>query len=144
MRAEEHPMTRFHLLVAVLGLAIGVTAGIAIGQTQSADEGRKFFYDNVLPALAKNGCPTCHAVGYMHPNVTVYEELLRRLAIGDSPTNNAVVYKIANLRSIAPDRPNHPGGQRCATVAAEPCATIQRWWTIEFGNSLAKAGGRHD
>jgi hypothetical protein len=95
--------------------------------------GRQFFYDEVLPKLAQNGCPSCHAVGYMHPNVTVYEELLRRLAIGDSPTNNAVIYKIANLRSISPERPEHPGGQRCATVDVEPCATIQRWWVIEFG-----------
>jgi len=97
--------------------------------------GRQFFYDSVLPKLAQNGCPSCHAVGYLQPNVTVYEELLRRLAIGDSSTNNAVIYAIANVRSIAPDRPNHPGGKRCETVDSEPCASIQRWWTIEFGKS---------
>jgi hypothetical protein len=74
----------------------------------------------------------------MHPSVTDYEELLRRLAIGDSPTNNVIIYNIANVRSIAPDRPNHPGGKRCETVNSEPCASIQRWWAIEFGKSHDK------
>ena len=69
----------------------------------------------------------------MRPNLNVYEELLRRLAIGDSAENNAVIYKIANLRSIAPDRPNHPGGLRCENIDAEPCKTIRQWWRIEFG-----------
>jgi len=117
--------------------AVCLASVAAAGDAQSSylsDAGRKFFYEIVLPKLAQNGCPSCHAVGYMHPNVTVYEEILRRLAIGDSPTNNAVIYKIANVRSIAPDRPNHPGGQRCANVDSEPCASIQRWWIIEFGD----------
>lgn len=104
--------------------------------------GRDFFYNTVVPKLAQNGCPTCHAVGYVHPNVIVYEELLRRLAIGDSPTNNAVIYKIANVHSIAPDRPEHPGGQRCPTIDAEPCASIQKWWTIEFGKGASGEGAR--
>ena len=75
----------------------------------------------------------CHAKWYLWPNVTQYEELIRRLAIGDSANNNAVIYKIANIRSIAPDRPNHPGGQRCANIDAEPCKSIRQWWEIEFG-----------
>jgi hypothetical protein len=102
---------------------------------QPSDAGRQFFYDSVLPKLVQNGCPSCHAVGYMHPSVTDYDELLRRLAIGDSATNNVIIYTIANVRSIAPDLPTHPGGQRCQTVNSEPCASIQRWWKIEFGNS---------
>ena len=101
-------------------------------------KGEAFFNEEVLPKLAENGCLSCHAVGYLRPNVTVYEELLRRLAIGDSPENNAVIYKIANLRSIAPDRPNHPGGQRCESIDSEPCKTIRQWWRIEFG------GGERD
>lgn len=96
--------------------------------------GQEFFLEEVLPKLADNGCLSCHAVGYLRPNVSVYEELLRRLAIGDSPENNVVIYKIANLRGIAPDRPNHPGGQRCESIDAEPCKTIRRWWRIEFGH----------
>jgi len=100
--------------------------------------GERFYYEQVLPRLGENGCPACHAVGYMRPNVSVYGDMLKRLAIGDSPTNNAVIYKIANLRSIAPDRPNHPGGQRCATIDSEPCATVMRWWLVEFGDAGAK------
>ena len=99
---------------------------------------------SVLPKLGENmgeaqtSCLSCHGVGYLRPNLNVYEELLRRLAIGDSPENNAVIYKIANLRSIAPDRPNHPGGLRCESIDAEPCKTIRQWWRIEFG------GGEED
>jgi hypothetical protein len=106
---------------------------------QAQEEGRLFFQLSVLPKLNENmggaetSCLSCHGVGYLRPNLNVYEELLRRLAIGDSSENNAVIYKIANLRSIAPDRPNHPGGLRCETIDAEPCKTIREWWRIEFG-----------
>jgi hypothetical protein len=110
-----------------------LTALLHAQVSMAEDEGRGFFYERVLPRLSENGCPACHAVGYLRPNVTKYEELLRRLAIGDSPENNAVIYKIANARSIAPDRPNHPGGQRCVNIDAEPCKTIRQWWLIEFG-----------
>ena len=96
-------------------------------------KGRAFFHSEVLPRLAENGCLKCHARGYVRPDVTVYEELIRRLAIGDSAVNNAVVYKIANIRSISPAIPNHPGGQRCSSIDAEPCKSIRQWWEIEFG-----------
>jgi hypothetical protein len=106
---------------------------------QTQEEGRLFFQVNVLPKLGENmgeaetSCLSCHGVGYLRPNLNVYEELLRRLAIGDSAENNAVIYKIANLRSIAPERPNHPGGLRCESIDTEPCKTIRQWWEIEFG-----------
>ena len=106
-------------------------------------KGKAFFQDNVLPRLAENGCFKCHARGYVRPNVMQYEELLRRLAIGDSAENNAVIYKMANIRSISPEIPNHPGGQRCADIYAEPCKSIRQWWEIEFGekdNKKVKAG----
>ena len=109
----------------------------ASSHTVAQETGREFFAESVLPRLAENGCLTCHAVGYVRPNVTIYEELMRRLAIGDSATNNVVIYKLANVRSIAPDRPNHPGGQRCATIDDEPCKSIRRWWEIEFGDGGA-------
>ena len=96
-------------------------------------KGRAFFHSNVLPRLVENGCLKCHARGYVRPNVTVYEDLIRRLAIGDSAVNNAVIYKIANIRSISPAIPNHPGGQRCSSIDAEPCKSIRQWWEIEFG-----------
>lgn len=96
-------------------------------------KGRAFFQSEVLPRLAENGCLKCHGRGYVRPNVTVYEELLRRLAIGDSAENNAVIYKLANIRSISPEIPNHPGGQRCADIEAQPCKSIREWWEIEFG-----------
>jgi|TARA_B100000315_G_scaffold259301_1_gene314807 hypothetical protein len=97
-------------------------------------KGQDFFKNNVLPKLAENGCLKCHARGYLRPNITVYEELLRRLAIGDSSENNAVIYKIANIRSFSPEIPNHPGGQRCASINVEPCSSIRQWWEIEFGD----------
>lgn len=96
-------------------------------------KGKAFFLSDVLPRMAENGCFKCHARGYVRPNVTVYEELIRRLAIGDSAENNAVIYKIANIRSVSPEIPNHPGGQRCANIDAEPCKSIRQWWEIEFG-----------
>jgi len=96
-------------------------------------KGRDFFKTNVLPRLAENGCLKCHARGYLRPNITIYEELLRRLAIGDSAENNVVIYKIANIRSFTADIPNHPGGQRCASIDVEPCKSIRQWWEIEFG-----------
>lgn len=117
---------------------VGATAPTTAQEAAVVGTGERFYYESVLPRLADNGCTKCHAAGYLRPNVTVYADMLRRLAIGDSPTNNAVIYKIANLRSIAPDRPNHPGGQRCATVESEPCKTVMKWWAIEFGNAEQK------
>ena len=43
---------------------------------------------------------------------------------------------IANIRSINPQIPNHPGGQRCLTIEDEPCKTIRQWWEIEFGSNI--------
>jgi hypothetical protein len=74
----------------------------------------------------------CHARGYIRPTIS-YESMFRRLAIGDSAENNVVIYKIANVRSFSQQIPNHPGGQRCATIDAEPCKSIRQWWEIEFG-----------
>lgn len=129
-------MPRLTDLVLVPVIAIGIGAGIAAASgDEPARDGREFFLENVVPELAKNGCPACHSVGYLRPNVLRYEELLRRLAIGDSAENNVVIYKLADVRNFAPDRPNHPGGKRCATPSAEPCRTIQAWWRIEFGEA---------
>ena len=94
--------------------------------------GDTFYLQQVLPKLSENGCVKCHARGYMRPTMS-YQSMLSRLAIGDSAENNAVIYKIANVRSFAPEIPNHPGGQRCATIDAEPCKSIRQWWQIEFG-----------
>jgi hypothetical protein len=99
----------------------------------ASDTGRRFFYERVLPRLIENGCPACHGVGYVRPQVTVYEDALPFLAMGDTPESSVMLYKIANLRSIAPDRPTHVGGQRCVTLDVEPCATIRQWWQAEFG-----------
>lgn len=118
---------RIGLLACLLGTGSGAVA------RDAKAVGERFYYSQVLPRLAENGCPKCHASGYLRPDVRVYGDVLRRLAIGDSPTNNALIYKIANLRSITPDRPNHPGGQRCASIDAEPCRTVIRWWKVEFG-----------
>ena len=138
---DAKPITR----VLVAGLLLAATCLTAqAGDTDYVDnadndfgKGKVFFQSNVLPRLSENGCLKCHARGYLRPNLTRYEELLRRLAIGDSAENNAVIYKIANLRSISPEIPNHPGGQSCATIDAEPCMSIRQWWEIEFGQERA-------
>ena len=98
----------------------------------SIAEGEMFYQENVSPMFAQNGCLKCHARGYIRPNIS-YESMLRRLAIGDSAENNVLVYKIGNVRSFSSNIPNHPGGQRCATLDKEPCKTVRQWWAIEFG-----------
>lgn len=138
---DAKPITR----VLVAGLLLAATCltaqagdkGYVDNTGNNFGKGNEFFQSNVLPRLAENGCLKCHARGYLRPNLTQYEELLRRLAIGDSAENNAVIYKIANLRSISPEIPNHPGGQSCATIDAEPCKSIRQWWEIEFGQERA-------
>lgn len=120
-------MSRTHrVLCAAVAALLCQAAG-------AADAGRAFFAESVLPRMVENGCPACHTRGYIRPMVTVYEDALPFLAMGDSPENSVMLYKIANLRSIAPDRPTHVGGQRCKTLEDEPCRTIRRWWEIEFG-----------
>ncbi len=119
-----------------IGMAMAVLAFV-LATSDAADSnsrraGRAFFSQHVLPRLVDNGCPKCHAVGYVHPNVLIYDELLPYLAMGDSPEKSDVIKKIANLRAIAPDRPTHPGGQRCPTLDAEPCKSILEWWHVEF------------
>ncbi len=132
MKGTRNMPLRCLLLLGALSAALA--SPLYAEDSEPSAEGRKFFLENVLPRLGENGCPSCHAVGYMRPNVTRYEELLRRLAIGDSADSSVVIYKLANLRSFAPDRPTHPGGQRCATPDSEPCKTLKRWWEIEFGD----------
>lgn len=128
-------MIRTVALVLVLAVTASIQAEEPRKVAKPANEGKTFFQDNVLPRLAENGCPLCHTVGYLRPNVMVYEDLLPYLGMGDSPDNAVVIYKIANLRSIAPDRPTHPGGKRCPTPDSEPCKTLKQWWTVEFGTA---------
>lgn len=117
-------------------LVVIASASIAGGTPQDARKaGKEFYTREVLPRLAENGCPLCHAVYYVRPRVMEYEELLPYLAMGESADGTAVIRKIANLRAFAPDRPTHPGGQRCKSLDSEPCKTIMRWWEIEFGRS---------
>jgi len=98
--------------------------------------GKRFFASHVLPVLAIDGCLTCHtpARGDVHPAIQ-YEHLLPFLAMGQSATDNVLVMKLANQRGLSAQRPAHVGGQRCASLEAEPCRTIRRWWQIEFDRS---------
>lgn len=112
---------------------LSLLALLGTAPVSASDAGRRFFYERVVPRMAENGCPACHGVGYVRPQVTVYEDALPFLAMGDTPESSVILYKIANLRSIAPDRPTHVGGQRCASLDAEPCRTISQWWQVEFG-----------
>jgi hypothetical protein len=119
------------MIFVVIGIVVG--SPCAHGADELRHDGREFFRESVLPRLAENGCPRCHAINYVRPDVTKYEELMPYLAMSDAPEKTAVIRKIANLRAFAPDRPTHPGGQRCESLAAEPCKTIIQWWAVEFG-----------
>ncbi len=133
-------MIRFKALALALCMAAAISSAADEKQDRGRAEGRQFFEREVVPKLAQNGCPMCHAVGYVHPNVIVYDELLPYLAMGDAPEKTPVIRKIANLRAIRPDLPTHPGGQRCETIKAQPCSTIIEWWNIEFGRGVARNG----
>lgn len=98
-----------------------------------APAGKAWFAGHVLPRLVENGCHACHATGHVVPNVLVYEQLLPYLGMGWTRDDNVLIYKMANLRSISPERDTHVGGQRCASPEAEPCATFRVWWDREFG-----------
>lgn len=127
------------MMLATVSLSIYAAENNNLGNGgNNFGKGKTFFNSTVVPKLAENGCLKCHARGYIRPNVLVYEELIRRLAIGDSAENNVVIYKIANIRSISAEIPNHPGGQRCTNIDAEPCKSIRQWWEIEFGQKEAK------
>jgi hypothetical protein len=133
-------MIRSAALAFVLCMAAAMHSSADEPKDRGRAEGRHFFEQQVVPKLAENGCPMCHAVGYVHPNVIVYEELLPYLAMGDAPEKTPVIRKIANLRAIRPDLPTHPGGQRCETIKTEPCSTIVEWWNVEFGRAVARNG----
>jgi hypothetical protein len=120
-----------------MALALAVAASAS-----ASDRGSAFFYERVVPKLVENGCPNCHAVGYIRPQVLKYEDALKYLAMGDSAETSVIVYKLANLRSISPDRPTHPGGQRCKTPDSEPCRTIMEWWRVEFGQKRPRDSGK--
>lgn len=123
-------------LCAVAAFAYATDAKTPVG----VRAGKTFFEAKVVPKLAENGCPMCHAVGYVQPNVLVYEEFLPYLAMGDAPEKTPVIRKIANLRAIRPDLPTHPGGQRCESIQSEPCSTIIEWWQVEFGAGASARG----
>ena len=112
-------------------LVCGLLAVVPVG---AEEHGEAFFNAEVVPRLAENGCVMCHSPGqgYVRPAIE-YRELLTYLAMGQSSENNVLVFRLANLRSLMPGRPAHFGGQRCASLEAEPCRTLMRWWEVEFG-----------
>jgi|TARA_B110000881_G_scaffold144306_1_gene127527 hypothetical protein len=133
---DARPLVAMLASLLIAGACQTVQAQDNGSANNTIGDGKMFFQSAVLTKFAENGCFKCHARGYVRPNVS-YESMIRRLAIGDSAENNAVIYKIANVRSISPGMPNHPGGQRCATIDAEPCKSVRQWWEIEFGQEKA-------
>ena len=121
-------------------IVTAAVAGAGASAAEPAPDGEEFFYTRVLPALEENGCASCHvpAPGYVRPAVS-YADLLPLLAMGQAADNNALIVKMANLRSFSPERPAHIGGQRCATLAAEPCKSLIEWWEVEFGTGAAQS-----
>ncbi len=135
----KHNFIKSRMLSAFLLNALLIVPSVSLAeQNKTSSKGENFFYERVTPELVKNGCALCHATGYVRPNVFKYDEFIRRLAIGHTADNNVVIFKMANLRSIAPDMPNHPGGQRCETPDTEPCKSIKAWWEIEFGSQKSE------
>jgi hypothetical protein len=132
--AQIHRQTQILLIFSLFCGSFQATGSEENKQeaNNSIAEGKAFYQENVSPKFAQNGCMKCHARGYIRPNIS-YESMLRRLAIGDSAENNVLIYKIGNVRSFSSNIPNHPGGQRCATLDTEPCKTVRQWWAIEFG-----------
>ena len=117
--------------LASTALLLGFVAALpAVAEQQ----GEAFFNAEVTPRLAENGCVMCHSPGpgYIRPAIE-YRDLLTYLAMGQSSDNNVLVFRLANLRSMMPGRPAHFGGQRCASLEAEPWRTLMRWWEVEFG-----------
>lgn len=143
----------FRVAVAALTLVV-LTTGVAVFAQEAGQQtdrprqhrptsisfpdskGKRYFNRRVLPALAANGCLTCHtpARGDVFPAIQ-YEFLLPYLAMGQSATNNILMLKLANQRSFNTHQPEHVGGQRCVAENAEPCRSIQAWWQIEFGKT---------
>lgn len=117
--------------LASTALLLGFAAALPAVAEQ---HGEAFFNAEVTPRLAENGCVMCHSPGpgYIRPAIE-YRDLLTYLAMGQSSDNNVLVFRLANLRSMMPGRPAHFGGQRCASLEAEPCRTLMRWWEVEFG-----------
>ena len=120
-------MNRFTVTTLLCGL-------LALVPAVAEQRGEAFFDAQVVPRLAENGCVMCHSPGrgYVRPAIE-YRELLTYLAMGQSADNNVLVFRLANLRSLMPGRPAHFGGQRCASLEAEPCRTLMGWWEVEFG-----------
>jgi hypothetical protein len=122
---------KISLLIAI-GAAIACTT-FGVANDAPPSPGEKFFDEQMLPVLAENNCAQCHAQHYVRPRVLEYRELLPYLGMGTGPKNNVLISKMANYRPIAPNRPSHPGGQRCKTTEDKLCQTIQQWWDVEFG-----------
>ncbi|MEE4350158.1 MAG: hypothetical protein V2J26_08015 [Pacificimonas sp.] len=126
------------MAVGLFALVIAVSALASLrlsAQTPDTSPGEDFFYASVVPAFVNDGCVDCHATGHVRPMIIFYEEALPYLAMGDSPENSMMLVKLADLRDDDPERATHVGGQRCASLAVEPCKTIVEWWQIEFGGS---------
>ncbi|HJO02854.1 MAG TPA: cupin domain-containing protein [Acidobacteriota bacterium] len=127
------------LAVLAAAMLAGVGAWLTSADAAPTGDGEEFFEQRVYMELVANGCVSCHipAPGYVHPSIT-YRELLPYLAMGRAADNNALTDKLANVRSIRPDRPAHIGGQRCDNLEAEPCKALAEWWEVEFGEDAAQ------
>ncbi len=99
-----------------------------ISYTQST-EGMDYFNNTVRPAFVTN-CGSCHSA--YTGAATGYESAFSALttpapALTGTEMNNTLVRKMSGTIS-------HSGGDRCSGINNGPCALVQRWWTIEFGN----------
>lgn len=116
--------------------AAGATAClllVASATASAADVGRRVYEAEVSPALVVNGCPLCHAIGYVYPAFR-YEDFRRFLAIGRSADDNYLVRKVSDPGLPGPvARPAHMGGVRCRPGDDAVCRALARWWNAEFG-----------
>lgn len=135
LKRIQSPMLSVCLIGACIAFSNGCDRPTTSAQSDSEDEnGRDYFYNEVLPRFLENGCQACHTTGYVRPVVVIYEEVFPFLAMGDAPESSMLLVTLADLRNTRTDRAAHVGGNRCASLQVEPCKTVVEWWRLEFGD----------
>lgn len=134
-------MASRHFIGCVIGVLTAFFLTSSIGASANrlrdspATSARAFFDTEVVPRLAENGCPTCHASGYVEPSFS-YAGYLPLLGMGRSDSDNYLINKISKVAKDG--RSIHVGGRRCSRLDDEPCKSLRAWWRIEFQSALRR------
>jgi hypothetical protein len=117
-------------------LSVSGGAGDNLNSEGSSVTPFEYFDTEFLDAVVSQNCTSCHgapnAGGTGAPlSLFSYEDMFRRLVAGDSAENNELIRKVTNQIS-------HTGGDQCnGSLSNPPCAQIQRWWELVFGEGQA-------